>query len=74
MVLPILLTEIREEVEDPDRSLRIMELKFDFSSKRKTVTDLDIIFFFPPMIICFSFFKIALFFPFSLKQVLIAGL
>lgn len=45
MVLPILLTEIREEVEDPDRSLRITELKFDFSSKRKTVTDLGIIFF-----------------------------
>lgn len=70
MVLPILLTEIREEGEDPDRSLRITELKFDFSSKRKTVTDLGIIFF-PPMIICFSFFKIALFFLFHESRFLL---
>lgn len=44
MVLPILLTEIREEVEDPDISWRITELKFDFSSKGKTVTGLGIFF------------------------------
>lgn len=72
MVLPILLTEIREEVEDPDVSQRIMELKFDFASKRESVTGLGI-FFFPPMITCFSLFKIALF-SLSWKQILIAGL
>lgn len=44
MVLPILLTEIREEVEEPDVSQRIMELKFDFGSKRETVTGLGIFF------------------------------